>query len=327
MKWTFQQIVPQNARGAYKEALMHNFRWVAEEKYDGDRRVAQFCEGRVRITGRNVSKKDGLLVEKTDNVPHITKGTKQVANLDGTVLDGEMIVPEGFVCGAGGKSKHVTSIMGSLPAEAVRKQEERGWLRYVVFDCLYYKGTDVRTCSYEQRRRYAQDALTEWNNPHVLLAESTTKNKEAFLERILSEGGEGIILKDTTAIYGEPKKWVKVKKEINADVVIMGYEDAKEISTKSDGTVSVTKYHLQGWIGAIIFGQYKDGTLVEMGRTSGFDDETRMLLSEHKKKYLGKVIEIKANEREPEGAFRHPQFKQFRFDKEAKDCVYYPEET
>ena len=147
------------------------------------------------------------------------------------------------------------------------------------------------------------------------------------MERILSEGGEGIILKDTTAIYGEPKKWVKVKKEINADVVIMGYEDAKEISTKSDGTVSVTKYHLQGWIGAIIFGQYKDGTLVEMGRTSGFDDETRMLLSEHKKKYLGKVIEIKANEREPEGAFRHPQFKQFRFDKEAKDCVYYPEET
>ena len=36
------QIEPQSARGTFNESMWDDPEWVAEEKYDGDRRIAQF---------------------------------------------------------------------------------------------------------------------------------------------------------------------------------------------------------------------------------------------------------------------------------------------
>jgi ATP dependent DNA ligase domain len=180
--WKFKQIEPQPARGKLVESMWDDPQWIAEEKYDGDRRIAQFCGGRVRFTGRRKSVKDGLFVEKTDNVPHLSSQshgkrcesfhtgsggvlpTKPPATLEGTVLDGEMIF-NGTV--EGGASKLVTSIMGSLPDEAIAKQIERGWLRYVVFDCLYWKGESIMDRPLEERQRYAACAVRTWDNRFV----------------------------------------------------------------------------------------------------------------------------------------------------------------
>ena len=327
----FMQIEPPKARGVLHESMWESSEWVAEEKYDGDRRIAQFCDGgRVRFTGTRVSVGDGLFVEKTANIPHLSLPKAEVVHLDpyptvrthmltGTVLDGEIVAPRGEHV-AGGQSKLVTAIMGSKPEEAIRKQQIRGWLGYVVFDCLFYKGEDIRMLPYVKRRVYVIRALGEWGNPWVQPAHqfAGSRMKEAF-EAIVEAGGEGVVLKYDAGLYGDQKAWVKVKGQWTADVVVMGY-------TSGEG-----KY--KGQIGAVRFGQYprrvasESITLTECGQCSGMDDALRLELTHNGKKYMGKVMEIMHNGREPTGAFRHPRFKRWRDDKRPADCIYREGET
>lgn len=331
MAWRFQQIEPQPARGALVESMWSSGDYVAEEKYDGDRRIAQFCGPLVRFTGRRISVQTGEFVEKTANVPHLAGPYKATgsrappAGLDGTVLDGEMIVKDSpfFKDTTEGRSKFVTSIMGSLPDEAIRKQKERGWLRYVVFDCLFYKGQDLRSQPYVRRRSKAALVLREWANPHAYLAEWAISEKRRFYEEIVARGGEGIILKRQDHVYGDKRGWIKVKKQDTADVVIMGYKAAKLMSKKKgDDQESMTKYAEAGLIGAVVCGQYQKKDLVEVATVSGMDDQLRRTLTLEGKDYLGLVIEIAHNGREPTGRFRHPRFKRFREDKAAHACAY-----
>lgn len=358
MTWKFQQIEPQPARGTLREEMWESPDWIAEEKYDGDRRIAQFCGHIVRFTGRRKSVKDGLFVEKSANVPHLSArpsvwkihGVKDKdipdahtwpPSLQGTVLDGEMIATESpfFREVKGGLSKYVTSIMGSLPEEAIRKQIERGWLRYVVFDCLFYKGRDVRGMRLLDRNEFMCEAVEQWKNPFALVAPNEiNRNKRSYCENIIARGGEGIILKSRDHRYGDKNLWVKVKKQSTADVVIMGFKSAKEMSTKKgDDKATMTKFAKQGLIGAIQCGQYprawkKNSSakylhLTEVATVSGFPDDLRREMTLKPKKFIGRVIEIEHNGREPTGRFRHPRFNRFRDDKRAIECVYREDES
>lgn len=349
MTTPFRQIDPQPARGKLKESMWSDDQWVAEEKYDGDRRVAQFIGPVVRFTGRRQSVDGSGFVEKSANVPHlsgvfegglVTAGqvdawrNPNVPGLDGTVLDGEMLFTG--PCEGGGRSKYVTSIMGSLPEEAVRKQLEVGWLRYVVFDCLWFKGKFVADRPYRERREYLESALKEWGNQYVeAAAQFGGEVKQKAYDRIIETGGEGIILKHVNSKYGERTKWVKVKGTWNADVVITGYQAAKELSVKKgDDAATMTKYAAAGLIGAIVCGQYSpvagdkvhEYELIEVATISGMDDALRTELSRNGPAYLGRVVEIAHNGREPTGRFRHPRFKQFRDDKAPTACMYGPDE-
>lgn len=355
MKWKFMQIEPQPARGVLREEMWKSPDWIAEEKYDGDRRIAQFCGKVVRFTGRRVSVKDGLFVEKSANIPqlsamgnwndHAAQGVivsrAPLVVLDGTVLDGEMIAGGQYHAiegeRAGGLSKYVTSIMGSLPEEAVRKQIERGWLRYVVFDCLFLKGEDIRDLPLIARQKHLSDVLSIWKNPFASQAErwtNATGKRERF-KLITQAGGEGVILKHVDHTYGDKTLWVKVKKQATADVVIMGFIPAKEMSVKKgDDKATLTKYAKAGLIGAIQCGQHTllsdgspRGAEIEVATVSGMTDELRAEFTRHPKKYIGRVIEIEHNGREPTGRFRHPRFNRFRDDKSAIDCVYREDES
>lgn len=337
----FLQIEPQPARGVLREEMWDSPDWWAEVKYDGDRRIAQFMDSdgpAVRFTGRRKSVKDGLFVEKTYNLPHLAglgypegSGVSlhfPMPNLAGTVLDGEIVVPETFVTGTGGVSKHVTSIMGSSPDLAIAKQLERGWLEYRVFDCLYIQGQDVRGKTLFERRLLAESAVKHWGNPFVQMAQATT-DKRGLLDLVASQRGEGIILKNVGHIYGDKKGWVKYKFTKTADVVIMRYKSATEMSKKKgDESPSMTKYAANGWIGAIIFGQYNSiGQLEECGSTSGIDEFTRALLSTRGAEFIGTPIRIKHFGREPTGKFRSPQFYEWLETKDARDCVMWEGES
>jgi bifunctional non-homologous end joining protein LigD len=337
----FMQIKPQKARGKLIPSMWTDPQWVAEEKYDGDRRIAQFCGELVRFTGTRESVDGSGYVEKSANIPHLSndwQGPMTATEIEmshrparhsprelvGTVLDGEIVCPETKGM-SGGKSKYVTAVMGSLPERAIVLQGQNGWMEYMVFDCLWLMGKDVRDRPQIQRRDMARSVLKIWNNKYAKLVEQH-KNKKAALQEILYSGREGVILKHMDHTYGNEKLWVKVKGEWTADVVIMGY-------TRGKG-----KYANQ--VGAIIFGQHRAMSLKpgarnvygldRMGQCSGFDDETRRAFTDVSKtqtKYIGKVIEIKHNGREPTGAFRHPRFKRFRPDKQPKDCIYREDET
>jgi ATP-dependent DNA ligase len=176
--------------------------------------------------------------------------------------------------------------------------------------------------------------------------------------QFLKEDKEGLIIKDINAIYEQKrtKSFVKMKAHKTYDCVIMRYEeptmeiDENERKTSMadwqywyhpesesfwEGTntgrdadeqlsIPVTKFACKGWIGAIVFGVWKCGKLIEVGRASGMDDGVRKLISENRKKYLGTVVEIEAQGiiNKETGSLQHPRFVNFRPDKGSEQCTF-----
>ena len=99
-----------------------------------------------------------------------------------------------------------------------------------------------------------------------------------------------------------------MKKSATFDCVVMGF-------TKGKG-----KFNTR--IGAVIFGQYVNGKLIELGQTSGMTDSMRHDMSLHPHKFVGKVITIKGMERLRSGAIRHPIFVAIS-DKNPAQCCWY----
>lgn len=319
------QIEPAKARAALKAEMWDDDnRWSADEKLDGTRYLCHLAvDGKNRFTSRRKSVTNGLYVEKTDNFPHLAQ--VRWPYLRDTIIDGEIIVS-----GGGSKSWDVTSITGGKPETALKFQEAHGFVDYVIFDILFYKGVDVRNELLARRSAMLRIIFEEElrKNEHIKMVRFMTKNKRRFYEEIVANGGEGIILKNSMSKYGVLTAWAKVKKEAKFDVFITGYLPPEQISTKVSGKSSITRYADKGWIGSITIGQYNvDGTMRNCGSVSGMDEHVRALLSHHQDKYIGRVIEISAQERISSGFFRHPRFERFRDDKGASDCVYRPDES
>lgn len=315
----FEVIKPMLASKASQEKIdeaLDSDHWVAEPKLDGSRYIASFNEEATNFTSRRTSVKTNAPVDKTENVPHLGLAFEP---LEGTVLDGEIMrTAEPF-----GTSSEVVKIMGASPEKAVQRQEELGWVHYHVWDILFACGTDMQKQPYSMRRQVLQKILEEWDNPYVHLVDCRS-DKRQLLKEIDNSGLEGIILKNSNSTYVQDKRspnWIKVKKEQTYDVVITGYDEPKVESKKSDGSVSKTRLKAKGWIGAIRFGAYRNGNLVEIGSVSGMDDSIRQALSDSQAKYLGSVIEIRGQE-VTDNAVRHPRFVRFRDDKDESACLW-----
>lgn len=325
-------MYPMLASGGTNADKWDSPEWWAEEKIDGSRYLCFMGDTGNRFTSRQKSRQTGKPVEKTDNVPHLS--TRIYEELEGTVLDGE-IQHRDF-------SKTV-SVMGSLPERAFELQQQIGWIDYHVFDILFYNGEDVRNLPYKERRKLVEEVIKYIDYTHFKMTEVVKEDKKSFYHNIVKNGGEGVILKNVDSTYengARCKEWIKVKKYITDDVVIMGADIPTRYYTgKNKGeweyketdamgiTRLVTRAWAKGWIGAIKFGKYKDGTLIPLGQTSGIDDEIKELLSDGKhgikKEYLGRVMEIGAMEQiKKSGAYRHPRFLRLRPDKNAEDCVW-----
>lgn len=224
--WT----LPSNKKDKLSEVCASG-EYFATEKIDGA--LYQFCrtdKGNY-LFGRTVSVKNGLLTNKIDNVPHINSALSCLPC--DTVIVGEIYVPDGT-------SKNVTSIMGCLPVEAIKRQDKQGKIKYYLHDMIFYNGEDMQSWGAEARY---QKLVETWNEFHLeqfdflRLAESFDTSIEERLSQILSAGGEGIVLKKKDAPYSEGKRpaWatIKCKQMDTIDLVcIRAIEATKEYTGK-----------------------------------------------------------------------------------------------
>lgn len=318
--WT----LPANKKDKLSEVCASG-EYFAEEKKDGA--LYQFCRTNKGnyLFGRTVSVKNGLLTNKIDNVPHINSALSCLPC--GTVIVGEIYVP-------GGTSKNVTSIMGCLPAEAIKRQDKQGKIKYYLHDMIFYNGENMQSWGAEARY---QKLVEAWNEFHLeqfdflRLAESFDTGIEERLSQILAAGGEGIVLKKKDAPYSEGKRpaWatIKCKQMDTIDLVCTrAIEATKEYTGKEletwpywkDG-IAVTKPYFYGWKTAIGIGAYDDeGNLKEIGTvSSGLTDEMRAHLDD----YVGKVVALQCMSIDrKEKTLRHPIVKAWRDDKNAAEC-------
>jgi ATP-dependent DNA ligase len=278
--------------------------WIAERKLDGSRYGLYIGKDGNRLLSKHISVKDDKPVEKTENVPHLTKVS--CPELDGTVIDGEITTPNGDF-------GNVVSVMGSHPFEAIEKQKRDGNMLYTVFDCPRYKGQDITKRSLRERQTVLKEVIKTLGIPEIKFIEQRSENRMAWFKEIVKEGGEGIILKRWDSHYEAGKRgpnWIKVKKMQTYDVVVMGFKE-----TKSEA------WQAQGLIGAVVFGCYNAaGKLQEVGDTSGMTLEVRRDMSANPDKWIGTVVEV-AGQEVLRDAIRHPRYIRTRPDVSPKACT------
>lgn len=325
--------------------------WFAELKKDGALYMyVKGTEGQNYLFGRTVSKKTGLLTEKSANVPHIIEAFHDIPY--GTILLGEIYYP-------GKTSKDCTSIMGCLPQKAIERQnKEYGPIHYYVYDCLEYNG--ISLLPYDNWSRYqilqaiwkhciVEGSVIPWT---VELAAAVTEDIYASIGQALAAGEEGMVVKKKTALYESGKRpmtMLKAKQVDYIDAVIMGFKDptveysGKEIEgwqywmteeginlpvgchygEFKDPIVPITKHAYYGWKNAIEIGAYDEsGSLHSIGTiASGLTDFMREDMSLHPEKYLHKVVEIQCMMKDnKEQTLRHGFLISIREDKDEKDC-------
>ena len=324
--------------------------WFAQLKKDGALYMyVKGLGGENYLFGRTISKKTGLLTEKSANVPHIIEAFHDIPN--GTILLGEIYYPHGT-------SKNVTSIMGCLPQKAIERQQgEYGPIHYYIYDCLGYNGTSL--LNYDNWTRY-QVLQAIWKHdivegsviPWTLeLAEAWETNIYGNIGIALKAGEEGMVVKKKTALYEpgkRPMTMLKAKQVDSIDAIIIGFKDpvveytGKEVETwqywvngydgshlpigfhyGEDIAIPVTKHHYFGWKNAIEIGAYDDNNNLHSIGTiaSGLTDFLREDMSLHPENYLNKVVSIQCMSKDnKEKTLRHGFFLSIREDKNAKEC-------
>ncbi len=301
--------------------------YVAEPKIDG---CHYFCDSG-RFLSTRVSKTTGNLVDKTGNFPHLVEAFLR-AELGRIVLDGEIYYP------GASNSYDATKITGCLENEAIRRQEnELGWISYCMFDVLRdEEGNWLISEPWYVRREYLEliaHRLRTYSE-YFHLIPVVRSRKENFLDKMLDEGREGIVLKQIQGVYIPGKRpmwnWMKVKTELEDDVVIMGFDPPEKRYTGKDYEnwpyweegEPVTKTYYHGLIGSVVFGKYNgEGELVYLGSCTGIDDRMRKEFTENQEEYIGRVMKIKAMEKTADGRYRHPNFLMVHEDKNAFECT------
>lgn len=223
---------------AGKESMLSevcsNGEYFLEEKIDGAFYQFVKTENHSYLFGRTVSKLSGILTEKSDNVPHLKEALNCLPA--GTILIGEIYVP-------GGTSKDTVSIMGCLPALAIKRQEKEP-IHYYVHDIIAYDTVNLIDSPADLRYKilaaiWKKHDLNQYS--FLRLATRVDEDMEAEISRILKSGGEGAVLKKKDYPYtpGKRPAWstIKVKQMDSIDLICTGFCDAtKEYTGKELAT-------------------------------------------------------------------------------------------
>lgn len=298
----------------------------------------------LRPRARNVKKE---FVNKIDWVPHLHDFFDQLDN--GTCLLGELYLPSNE------QAKTTTSIMNCLVDKAIKRQEKEK-LHYYVFDVLAENGESYLDMKAEERFDLLNAFDRAYTYPCVEWAYYETGNELwNTIQNLLADGYEGVVITRGDSHYLPGKRTnkdtLKIKKELQdtIDCVVIGANpptkiyDGKEIvnwtywyneqtnekineekfKEYEDGApvIPVTKNWFYGWAGSLKLGLYDGDKLVHIGNLSGITEEVK----ENWKDYVGKVAEVMAMEimdnAQGGRGIRHPKLKQFRTDKNPKECT------
>jgi len=291
-------LVPMNAQGVEDDEQLQNFlddpRFYMEEKLDGMRALVYFTRTGLRIFSR--TKK-----EKTISLPHLSGLV--FPNLIGTILDAEIMVPGKDCAEIAGQVHRKNGVASTLPV-------------IFLFDILQHNGKLVTGLKWAERRKLL---VKVWEDDGLFGSEFFELNpvyvraeKRKALKRIMDAGGEGVMFKLDSATYHVGDRptgvWYKHKRKKAFDCVVMGFTTGKG--------------EFNNMVGAVRFGQYVDGKLVELGKASGMDLDTRQDMTQCPDAWIGKAIKIEGQERLKSGKIRHPQFKGL-IEKKPKDCIWY----
>lgn len=183
--------------------------WIVEEKYDGERIIAQLEGGRVHMWTRRD-------LEVHHRFPEVVDALRTLRVKRHTVLDGELVVQAGF------QGLHHRQTDDRL---AIRVLSRKIPATYILFDLLILDRERLIDKPLSSRRMslaalLPEDAPAIRRAPHF----PADRARETF-DRLVSQGGEGVIAKRLASVYEPGKRsrgWLKFKRVETVDVDIIG---------------------------------------------------------------------------------------------------------
>jgi bifunctional non-homologous end joining protein LigD len=281
--------------------------WLFEIKWDGFRALAEVHDdGTVAMTSRNG--KDFLA-----RFPELATLGQSFSSAP-VLVDGEIVALDG-------KGDSSFQLLQN------RKGPEPARIRFVVFDCLYAEGRDLRAEPLEKRKDALARVLEKDARDAVYSTHIVGKGKALFADA-QTRGLEGIVAKRRSSPYVEKRTrdWLKIKAQLEQECVIAGF-------TAPGGA--------RKGFGALILGVYDNGRLVYCGNVgTGFDVATIESLVKQLRPLLTSaspfavapktrtaarwvrpelVAQVRFTEWTHDGSMRHPVFLGLRDDKAVRD--------
>lgn len=255
-------ISPMLASGEPKKNWNPVGYWM-EQKYDGHRLIVEVTWTGVQAWGRyGIERK----------LPAKFQGLGQY--LGPGIYDGELIVP-------GQQSHNVVELT------------KRKDLVFMAFDILQEDGLNMMDAEWSFRRsvlkqNFRPGGPVELTDPILINHEN---DLEDAYDKIISEGGEGLILKNPNAEYLPGKRpngwWIKKKAVRTAVMEILGFAPGR------NGPFSK----------AVLEGDDLKRTTVKV-----LNDALLAEVHQNPQKFIGRRLRIEYNERYANGAYRHPRW-------------------
>ncbi len=219
-----------------------------ELKLDGARVQAHRAGGEVRLFTRNLN-------EVTDRLGGVVEVVRSLPGGD-LVLDGEVLGVD-----PSGSPRRFQDTMGDFGADGGTADRGSG-LQAFFFDVLH-AGESVVAEPLSVRREILAAAVPEASRlPSIITADPV--EAQAFLDRAIAEGHEGVMVKDLEATYDAGRRggsWRKVKPVYTFDLVVLAVEWGHG--------------RRQGWLSNLHLGaRGDDGAFVMVGKTfKGLTDD------------------------------------------------------
>jgi bifunctional non-homologous end joining protein LigD len=223
-----------------------------EIKWDGTRALCYVDSDGVRLMNRR-------RVNMTFRYPDLSFLSELPR---GTILDGEIIVlkdgiPHFDSLQVREQSRTQLKISGAVKSRPAR---------FIAFDCLYDRYSNVMSEVLTDRRNRARDVVSKLKHPHLIMSEGVTGDGRAYFQQAVERKLEGVMAKLLTSPYLAGKRndcWIKIKRHHELAAVVIGFTQ-EETGTKKD------------FAALIVATPESDGTLTAVGKVgSGFNGVVR----------------------------------------------------
>ena len=240
----------------------------AQLKMDGVRCIARVEKGKAKLFTRN---------GKEINFPALKFDLERIFHDTDTVLDGELVYKES------NNVEDRTKISGRVNSALNGGVMGSDDVQFAVFDSLTLGEFDDCRCAVEYWKRHQRLKYMRSNIITILKYDvlHTKQALESYLDDVLQEGYEGLILKKVNHLYTykRSKDWIKLKNIKTADILCVDEQFGK-INTKYEND-----------IGKLLCRGVVEGKQVEVAVGSGLTDADRT----NHYGFVNKIIEVKYN--------------------------------
>ena len=213
---------------------------------------------------------------------------------------------------------------GEDPSKDIKKLETKhlpyrealDLIRVTAWDILTIDEYFTRTCKRKYMVRLADLNATVQGFRTLSVVEtrevSTLAEVMAHFEEILKRNGEGTVVKSMDGVWKDtkPSYQIKVKKEMNLDLRVVGF---------NYGTPGTKNEHLISSLNV----ESEDGLLKT--KPQGIDEDEMDYITANQDKLMGKIVEIKCSglSQDSKGNYStlHPVYKHFRDDKDIANTL------